>query len=150
MTPHRYEIEFQGSNDGQNWTAYPFLYKPQDVHARPGIYAPYQPRFDWNLWFASLEPWQQSPIVPLTELRLLDNDATVLTLFAGNPFAAHPPRYIRAVLWQYWFSTPEQKRTQNLWWTRQYLGTFAPTLTKDPNGGYAKLADPDLQGPPAP
>ena len=23
MTRGRYEIEFQGSNDGQNWTAYP-------------------------------------------------------------------------------------------------------------------------------
>ncbi|QMV18813.1 lipase maturation factor family protein [Granulicella sp. 5B5] len=148
MTPHRYEIEFQGSNDGQTWTPYPFLYKPQDVHACPRIYAPYQPRFDWNLWFASLQPWQQSPIVPLTELRLLDNDPTVLTLFAGNPFAGHPPRYIRAVLWQYWFSTPEQKRTQHIWWTRQYLGTFAPTLTKNPTGGYISVADANLDGPP--
>ena len=54
MTPHRYEIEFQGSNDGLTWAAYPFRYKPQDVTQPPRIYAPYQPRFDWNLWFASL------------------------------------------------------------------------------------------------
>src|SRR5260370_1072386 len=26
MTPHRYEIEFQGSIDGENWIAYPFRY----------------------------------------------------------------------------------------------------------------------------
>ena len=33
MTEHRYEIEFQGSNDGgRTWTAYPFRYKPQDHH----------------------------------------------------------------------------------------------------------------------
>ena len=56
MTPERYEIEFQGSQDGVNWTAYPFRYKPQDPQKAPGIYAPYQPRFDWNLWFASLKP----------------------------------------------------------------------------------------------
>ena len=31
MTRGRYEIEFQGSNDGQTWTAYPFRYKPQAV-----------------------------------------------------------------------------------------------------------------------
>ena len=31
MTPHRYEIEFQGSNDGEHWVAYPFRYKPQDL-----------------------------------------------------------------------------------------------------------------------
>ena len=148
MTPHRYEIEFQGSDDNQNWTAYSFRYKPQDVHERPRIYAPYQPRFDWNLWFASLQSWQQSPIVPLTEERLLDNDAAVLGLFRGNAFPQHPPRYVRAVLWQYWFSTPEEKRTQGVWWRRQYLGTFAPTVEKLPGGRYGEVAAPDLDGAP--
>jgi lipase maturation factor 1 len=28
MTRGRYEIEFQGSADGQTWVAYPFRYKP--------------------------------------------------------------------------------------------------------------------------
>ena len=46
MTRGRYEIEFQGSEDGKNWEPYPFRYKPQDVHKPPGIYAPYQPRFE--------------------------------------------------------------------------------------------------------
>jgi len=44
MTRARYEIEFQGSRDGETWTPYPFRNKPQDVHAPPRIYAPYQPR----------------------------------------------------------------------------------------------------------
>ena len=56
--------------------------------SRRGIYAPYQPRFDWNLWFASLGPWREYPIVPNTEVRLLSNDKDVLALFAGNPFRA--------------------------------------------------------------
>ncbi len=86
MTPHRYEIEFQGSNDGKQWEAYPFRYKPQNLSERPRIYAPYQPRFDWNLWFASLGLWQQNLIVPRTEELLLENDPDVLGLFAGNPF----------------------------------------------------------------
>jgi len=114
MTPHRYEIEFQGSNDGEHWVAYPFRYKPQDLNKRPGIYAPYQPRFDWNLWFASLGRWQQNPMVPRTEELLLENDPAVLGLFAGNPFPNAPPRFIRAVLWQYWFSTPKQKNREGL------------------------------------
>ncbi len=88
MTRGRYEIEFQGSNDGQNWTAYPFRYKPQDPGQRPGIYAPYQPRFDWNLWFASLGAWRENMIVPSTEERLLAGSPDVLALFAGNPFPA--------------------------------------------------------------
>jgi hypothetical protein len=148
MTPHRYEIEFQGSNDGQTWTAYPFRYKPQDPAVAPGIYAPYQPRFDWNLWFASLGPWQQSPFVVRTEELLLQHGRPVLSLFAGNPFANAPPRYVRTVLWQYWFSTPEQKRSQGVWWRRRLLGTFAPTLTRLPDGTFAVTSEPDPGGPP--
>ena len=147
MTPHRYEVEFQGSNDGENWSAYPFRYKPQDVHERPRIYAPYQPRFDWNLWFASLGSWQQSPIVPRTEERLLENDRDVLSLFAGNPFGNAPPRLVRAVLWQYWFSTREQKHAHGVWWRRQFLGTYAPTLTRLANGRFGIVAEASLNGP---
>ncbi len=148
MTPHRYEIEFQGSNDGQNWTPYRFQYKPQDVRERPRIYAPYQPRFDWNLWFASLGPWTQNRMVPRTEELLLEGDRDVLGLFDGDPFADAPPRYMRAVLWQYWFSTREEKRRQGVWWTRQYLGTYAPTLKRLPDGQFGVVERSSLDGPP--
>ena len=134
MTRGRYEIEFQGSADGQNWVAYPFRYKPQELNKPPGIYAPYQPRFDWNLWFASLGEWREYPIVPNTEVRLLSNDKDVLELFAGNPFSREPPRQIRAVLWQYWFTTLDEKRRAGAWWRRQMLGLYAPTLERMSNG----------------
>ena len=147
MTPHRYEIEFQGSNDGEHWVAYPFRYKPQELNERPRIYAPYQPRFDWNLWFASLGSWRQNPIVPRTEELLLENDRAVLGLFAGNPFPNAPPQVVRAVLWQYWFSTAEQKRTEGVWWRRQFVGTYAPTLTRLPNGRFGIVDEPTLGNP---
>lgn len=147
MTPHRYEIEFQGSNDGTTWIAYPFRYKPQDVTQAPGIYAPYQPRFDWNLWFASLGSWTQYPIVPRTEERLLVNDPDVLHLFAGNPFPGKPPRLVRAILWQYWFTTMQQKHTQKTWWRRELLGTYAPTLAIGPDGRAGIVEEPQLSGP---
>jgi lipase maturation factor 1 len=147
MTPHRYEIEFQGSNDGEHWVAYPFLYKPQELKERPRIYAPYQPRFDWNLWFASLGSWRQNPIVPRTEECLLENDQAVLGLFAGNPFSNAPPRLVRAVLWQYWFSTEEEKRRDGTWWRRQLLGTYAPTLTRLSNDRFGIVDSPTLDVP---
>jgi hypothetical protein len=150
MTPHRYEIEFQGSNDGQTWVAYRFRYKPQDVRERPRIYAPYQPRFDWNLWFASLGSWTQNAMVPRTEELLLEGDRDVLELFGGDPFGGTPPKYVRAVLWQYWFSTPELKRSQGIWWTRQYLGTYAPTIARMPDGEFGVVAGPSLDGLPVP
>ena len=149
MTPHRFEIEFQGSDDGARWTAYPFRYKPQEVREHPRIYAPYQPRFDWNLWFASLTDWQAAPIVARTEVRLLEGSPQTLGLFAGDPFRGHPPRYVRAVLWQYWFSTSAEKHAIGVWWRRQLLGTYAPTVTREPDGSYRAVAEPTLNGPPA-
>jgi hypothetical protein len=134
MTHERYEIEFQGSNDGQSWTAYPFPYKPQDVAKAPGIYAPYQPRFEWNLWFASLDNWRNNQWVVLTEERLLQNDPDVLALFAGNPFAKAPPQKVRAVIWQYWFTDRATKRRTGAWWRRELLGVYAPVLERTPEG----------------
>jgi hypothetical protein len=134
MTRGRYEIEFQGSQDGRTWVAYPFRYKPQDPGKAPGIYAPYQPRFDWNLWFASLGEWRSNPIVPRTEERLLAGSADVVALFASNPFPQEPPSQVRAVIWQYWFSTPDEKRAHGIWWSRQFLGLYAPTLQRERDG----------------
>ncbi|MGA7340480.1 MAG: lipase maturation factor family protein [Terracidiphilus sp.] len=142
MTRGRYEIEFQGSDDGTNWTAYPFRNKPQALNEAPRIYAPYQPRFDWNLWFASLGDWQQNEIVPLTEERLLVNSPSVLSLFKSDPFKEIPPRYVRAVLWQYWFTSADEKRRTGNWWRRELLGLYAPELTLTANGDYAVVEWP--------
>jgi lipase maturation factor 1 len=147
MTRGRYEIEFQGSDDGNQWVAYPFRYKPQALNEPPGIYAPYQPRFDWNLWFASLGDWQQNDIVPLTEEQLLVNDPDVLALFKSNPFSAIPPRYVRAVLWQYWFTTVAEKRQTGNWWRRRLIGLYAPELTITPNGHFAVVESPPVLPP---
>jgi lipase maturation factor 1 len=145
MTRGRYEIEFQGSSDGTNWAAYPFRYKPQDPLQPPRIYAPYQPRFDWNLWFASLGSWRDYPFVPQTEIRLLSNDKDVLTLFADNPFAREPPRQVRAVLWQYWFTTMAEKRSTGMWWRRQMLGLYAPVLERGPDGSIQVIGRPAIE-----
>jgi lipase maturation factor 1 len=144
MTRGRYEIEFQGSEDGKTWVPYPFRYKPQDLSKPPGIYAPYQPRFDWNLWFASLGSWQDYPIVTRTEVRLLSNDSDVLNLFANNPFPNGSPREVRAVIWQYWFTTVSEKRTQGVWWRRHFLGLYAPTLERTPAGTIHGVEEPTV------
>jgi len=145
MTRGRYEIEFQGSDDGQNWTAYPFRFKPQELNRPPGIYAPHQPRFDWNLWFASLGSWREYPIVSNTAVRLLSNDKDVLALFSDNPFPHEPPHQIRTVIWQYWFTSIAEKRKTGNWWRRQLLGRYAPTLERAPNGNVEVIEWPDVE-----
>ncbi|MFY9979980.1 MAG: lipase maturation factor family protein, partial [Candidatus Sulfotelmatobacter sp.] len=144
MTRGRYEIEFQGSNDGTNWIAYPYRFKPQALDRAPGIYAPYQPRFDWNLWFASLGQWQEYPIVPRTEVKLLENDKAVLSLFKSDPFSNQPPREVRAVLWQYWFTTMAEKRKTGLWWHREFIGLYAPTIEREPDGKIQAIEMPTV------
>jgi len=134
MTRGRYEIELQGSNDGQTWIAYRFRHKPQVLDKAPGIYAPYQPRFDWNLWFASLGGWRENPLVLRTQHRLLTNDADVLALFAANPFPQGPPRQVRSVLWQYWFTSVAEKKDHGLWWRREFLGLYAPAIRLTADG----------------
>jgi hypothetical protein len=150
MTRARYEIEFQGSSDGQTWVAYPFRYKPQKSNEAPRLYAPYQPRFDWNLWFASLGGWREYPFVVRTEVQLLRGSPSVLSLFAGNPFPGKPPREVRAVLWQYWFTDIKVKWEEGLWWRRKMLGLYAPTLEFTPDGSVGAVEMPDTQGIPPP
>jgi lipase maturation factor 1 len=143
MTRGRYEIEFQGSNDGQNWQPYMFTHKPQLLNEAPGIYAPYQPRFDWNLWFASLGDWEHNDMVPITEEKLLLNDRDVIGLFRSDPFDGAAPRYVRAVLWQYWFTSLDEKRSTGNWWRRRLLGLYAPAIERMPNGQFEIAAPPD-------
>jgi lipase maturation factor 1 len=134
MTWSRYEIEFQGSNDGLNWTPYPFRYKPQALNEAPGIYAPYQPRFEWNLWFASLGSWRENPFVVRTEQQLLFNNNDVLAFFRFNPFSVSPPTHVRAVIWQYWFTDRATKKSTGEWWRREARGLYAPALERTPDG----------------
>ena len=134
MTRARYEIEFQGTADGKTWIAYPFRYKPQDVRKPPGLYAPYQPRFEWNLWFAMLGSWAENRWVLNTEVRLLENQPSVLRLFASNPFANKPPIAVRAMEWQYWFTSRDERRKTGAWWRRELIGPYAPEAHRTPEG----------------
>jgi hypothetical protein len=130
MTEQRYEIEFQGSNDGKTWVRYPFRYKPQDLRERPGIYAPYQPRFDWNLWFASLGPRQASPWVVAAQQRLVEGSPDVLRLFRRDPFGGKPPAMVRTVLAQYWFTDRPTRRATGNWWRKRELGVYTGVVAK--------------------
>jgi beta-glucosidase-like glycosyl hydrolase len=66
-----------------------------------------------------------------------------LALFSGNPFAGEPPRQVRAVLWQYWFTSIPQKRATGDWWSRRLLGLYAPVLARDAMGKVGIVAMPD-------
>jgi uncharacterized membrane protein YphA (DoxX/SURF4 family) len=134
MTHDRYELEFEGSNDGEHWKIYHYRYKPQNPRDPPGIYAPYQPRFEWNLWFASLGEWQSNQWVLTAASKLLTGSRDVLELFREDPFHGQPPSRVRVVRWKYWFSTPEEKKASGVYWDRVRAGSYGPVLEREADG----------------
>jgi hypothetical protein len=57
-----------------------------------------------------------------------------MSLFASNPFPAEPPRQVRAMIWQYWFTDRATKHKDGTWWRRQLTGLYAPALERMPDG----------------
>jgi lipase maturation factor 1 len=49
---------------------------------------------------------------------------------AHDPFVGRPPRFIRAVLYQYHYAPPEEHR-RGIWWTRERLGDYMAPLSAD-------------------
>jgi hypothetical protein len=126
MTTSRPEIVVEGSDDGDHWKDYEFRYKAGDLRQSPHWVAPYQPRLDWQMWFAALSGFQQTPWFSDFALRLLQGSPDVLHLLKTNPFPGHPPRFVRAELYDYHFSSAATRRASGEWWTREYAGEYLP------------------------
>jgi lipase maturation factor 1 len=128
MTQTRPEIIIEGSNDGRNWRAYEFKYKPGDLKKRPRFVAPFQPRLDWQMWFAALGEPQENPWFVNFEVRLMQNSPEVLALMGRNPFPKAPPKYIRAELFEYHFTDMATRRATGQWWWLEYEGIYLPPV----------------------
>ena len=131
MTMDRPEIIVEGSADGRDWKEYEFPYKPGDVKQRPVFVAPHQPRLDWQMWFAALGNYRQNPWFVNFCVRLLQGSPEVLALLKTNPFPQAPPRYIRARLYDYRFTTREERRRSGAWWHRELRGDYLPPISLD-------------------
>jgi lipase maturation factor 1 len=129
MTKDRKEIVIEGSADGIDWQPYEFKWKPGDVNRAPGWCAPHQPRLDWQMWFAALGSYRQNPWLVQTVICLLHGKPEVTALFARNPFPQDPPRYVRATLYRYRFTTAQEHRETGAWWKRQELGEYLPSVS---------------------
>jgi hypothetical protein len=126
MTEKRPEIIVEGSRDGTTWLPYGFKWKPGDPTRRPRFVAPHQPRLDWQMWFAALGNEQRNPWFQYFQYRLLQGNKDVLALIETNPFPDAPPRYIRAVLYDYRFTDFATRREDGAWWRRKPLRLYSP------------------------
>ncbi|HTQ30616.1 MAG TPA: lipase maturation factor family protein [Opitutaceae bacterium] len=129
MTTTRPEIIIEGSDDGQAWRPYEFRWKPGRLTRAPGWAAPYQPRLDWQMWFAAFEGVDQNRWVVSLCAHLLRGTPQVLALLGPNPFPEHPPRYIRAVLYDYHFTDRAARAQTGQWWRRTVSDFYLPPIS---------------------
>ena len=130
----RLNVVFEGTDaaspdSGAVWKEYPYRALPVALNRRPPQIAPYQPRLDWQMWFAAMDVPNDYPWTFHLVWKLLHNDPGTLSLFGGNPFPGTPPRYVRAVLYRYHFAPPGN--SQGDWWRRERLGEWLPAMGVD-------------------
>ena len=123
----RYEVILEGTADSvvtpaSEWKEYQFKAKPGDIRRSLPLVAPYHLRLDWLMWFIPLSPGMAGSWFPALVGRLLQNDGPTLSLMAGNPFPDKPPTWIRAMMYEYRFTTADERLATHDVWTRRRLG----------------------------
>lgn len=141
MTEERLEVQIEVSEDGGTFYPMPFKWKADEEKERPRFVAPYQPRLDWQMWFAALYPGY----VPQRDATggpmqwfgaflqaLIEGRQPVWDLVDEKESLVARERVVaaRATLWRYRFTTPEERGTTGEWWKREYRGVFSPTFRR--------------------
>lgn len=127
MTTVRDEIIIEGSNDGEYWREYGFIYKPDDLNKPLSWNIPHQPRLDWQMWFAALSGSPQpGGWFERFMQRLQEGSPEVLALLSHNPFPMQPPSYLRAYLYRYTYTQPERRKLTGQIWNRERLRLYWP------------------------
>jgi predicted DCC family thiol-disulfide oxidoreductase YuxK len=128
-TTTRPVIVIEGSNDNSTWREYALPYLPGPVTRVPTWSIPHQPRLDWQLWFAAYSSAGQQRWIERLLQRLLEGSPRVTALFAEHPFADAPPKYVRALLYDYRFADARSPGPQRQWWVRRLDGTYYPSTS---------------------
>jgi hypothetical protein len=139
ITRPRYEVIVEGTEDdaalpNARWREYQFKGKPGALDYVPPQIAPYHLRLDWLMWFAAMSDYRDYPWFVNFVAKLLEGDAAVLSLLRENPFPGHPPRYVRAMLYEYHFTTAEERRRTGNWWKRALTRPYFPAVSLDTPG----------------
>jgi hypothetical protein len=80
------------------------------------------------MWFAALGNYRQNLWFVSFAVRLLEGSPDVIGLLERNPFPSHPPRYVRAEVYEYSFTDWAERRKTGNWWQRKSLGAYLPPV----------------------
>jgi hypothetical protein len=147
VTRQRQEVVVEGTVESElttstKWREYEFKGKPGTTGRLPPQIAPYHLRLDWLMWFAAMAPYDREPWFEHFMEKLLENDGPTLGLLRTNPFPDRPPRYVRALLYQYRFTSPEERSRTGQWWRRDLESVYFPAVSleqgwKEPANSYS-------------
>ena len=76
------------------------------------------------MWFAALGNFRSTPWFSNFVLRLFEGSPSVENLLAVNPFPKMPPKYVRAMLFEYSFTDRETRLATGDWWAAQPAGIY--------------------------
>ncbi len=147
ITRPRYEVIVAGTDEAvvtasTKWREYEFRGKPGSLGRMPPQIAPYHLRLDWLMWFAPFSASEAQAWFEPFMTKLLEGDRPVLSLLEGNPFPDRPPRYVRALLYEYHFTTAAERSGTGDWWKRTLVGTYFPPTSYDGLGTEADHSRP--------
>ncbi len=139
----RYELVLEGTADrvvtpAAEWREYGFKAKPGDPMRRPPQIAPWHLRLDWLIWFIPFSIGITSHGIQVRGYdtwfvrfieKLLSGDRAILKLMGTNPFPDQPPQFVRALLYHYRYTDPQEKRDTGAWWVRRELGVYLPPVS---------------------
>ena len=134
ITRPRYEVIVEGTDDAvpgsaTKWREYEFKGKPGSLAQMPPQIAPYHLRLDWLMWFAALSSYRQHPWFVNFMAKLLEGDRATLGLLRSNPFPDRPPLQVRALLYEYHFTTPAERAASAQWWKREPVSVYFPPVS---------------------
>ena len=129
MTTQRMEIQIEASQDGQKWEPYLFRYKPGPPGRPLPWVEPLQPRLDWQMWFAALSNARENPWFIRMMVGLLRGSKPVNALFEQTPFSGTLPKFLRATIYEYHFTSWSERQKTGNYWSREYKGLYFPVVS---------------------
>ena len=143
LHPTHFMVEFEGSNDhGRTWRTYLYRHLPQSVDRAPPFTAPWFPRFENTVFFASGKEANIS-VIPATAVKLLLRNPEVMNRFAGDPFSDRPPGVVRMRRYRFTLTDIPTYRQTGHYWRKEFAGDYLAAFCRLENGQIAQFGFAD-------